>query len=110
MAYSKVAPTDTATPCSTPKPTTPTAAKMPKASSMREMRARRMKALASKRLAAASSKMADSTACGSQYSGALNKPTTIAKATAALTLTSGDEPPATSPTAVRESAPVTTKP
>ncbi|MNW11551.1 hypothetical protein D3C71_2090390 [compost metagenome] len=54
--------------------------------------------------------MADSTACGSQYSGALNKPTTIAKATAALTLTSGDEPPATSPTAVRESAPVTTKP
>ncbi|KAG1190821.1 hypothetical protein G6F35_013874 [Rhizopus arrhizus] len=69
-----------------------------------------MKALASNRLAAASSRMADSTACGSQYKGALSSPTTIASATAALTLTSGDEPPATSPTAVRESAPVTTKP
>ncbi|MNL51147.1 hypothetical protein D3C87_1742220 [compost metagenome] len=52
--------------------------------------------------------MADSAACGSQYRGALSRPTTTASAAAALMLTSGDEPPATSPTAVRESAPVTT--
>ncbi len=52
--------------------------------------------------------MADSANCGSQYSGALNRPTTTASAAAALMLTSGDDPPATSPTAVRESAPVTT--
>ena len=66
MAYSSVAPTDTATPCSTPKPTTPTAANTPNASSTREMRASRMKACPSNRLAAASSRMADRTACGSQ--------------------------------------------
>ena len=74
------------------------------------MRASRMKACPSNRLAAASSRMADRTACGSQKSGPLSRPTTTASAAAALMLTSGDEPPATSPTAVRESAPVTTKP
>ncbi|VFS31109.1 Predicted cell-wall-anchored protein SasA (LPXTG motif) [plant metagenome] len=110
MTYISVAVTATATPFSTPNATTPAAAKAAKANSAREIRASVAKARQSKRCSAASSRMAASTGCGSQNSAALASVSTMASARAATMLATGELAPAARPTAVRESAPVTTKP